>query len=613
MISKKNFIAYVDIFKQQAFLIKTALIKAFTFSYLTKSSPPYNFKTNIINRISKSYTRTINSYFIITIIIFCLIAITASYYEQRYKFEQKLLSKTKFASLRIEENITNYQSSLDTLAQVILKDQRYLDKNKVIQLLKLTYTNDEHISLLPVAWRSMTEPNKFFNAHGSTISASDITILEKPDKNQSKFIIYDKLDKQGGASLVIVFPLLKQNITTQDNSLVGHLTLPIKASMVLQALYDSFAANDLLKVTRKDESAYFSKQQNSFNIIHEPYLQKYQFANDVSISNTPYTIAVGQNTAAIVENTIQTSLQRCGMILSLGIMMLLIYNFAERKKVKKQCDELFTEEVLLLKQQVEDLTTTLTDFSKNNGKSTEQIQSYHDAVKLITSIEQKIKQGYASAIDRIQDLLNFKHHKNNDELTIDIVKRVFDNIHALSENLRNNIAYDEEKITEVDLADIFTEMLTIFKPIISQRSITVINKIDDITIQINELILKQILITLFSKSLYFIPSNSNITISANKDISRNSVIIEISDNGIGFNELLFKDRSYQNKNDLIPNVDNIQLEHKTIETLVKGSLEGDLKIVSTRDGNQITLLFPIERDREDKVIPFPKILVGAKV
>lgn len=613
MVSKKNFIAYVNILKQLAFLIKTALIKAFTFSYLTKSSSSYNFKTNIVNRINKSHTHAINSYFIATIIIFCLAAITLSYYEQRYKFEQELLSKTKFASLRIEENITNYQSSLDTLAQVILKDQRYLDKNKVIQLLKLTYTNDEHISLLPVAWRSMAEPKKFFNAHGSAISASDITILEKLDKNQSQFIIYDKLDKQDGASLVMVFPLLKQNTTTQNNSLVGHLTLPIKASMVLQTLYDSFAANDLFKVSRKDKSAYFSKQQNSFNIIHEPYLQKYQFANDISVSNTPYTIAVGQNTAAIVENTIQTSLQRCGMILSLGIMMILIYNFAERKKVKKQCDELFTEEVLLLKQKVEDLTTTLTDLSQKNGKSTEQIQSYHDAVKLITSIEQKIKQGYASAIDRIQDLLNFKHHKNNDELTIDIVKRVFDNIHAIVENLRNNIVDDEDKITEVDLADIFIETLTIFKPIILHRSITVINKIDDITIQINELTLRQILITLFSKSLYFIPSNSNITISANKNISRNSVVIEISDNGIGFNELLFKDRSYQNKNDLLPNIDNIQLEHKTIETLVKGSLEGDLKIVSTRDGNQITLLFPIERDRADKVIPFPKILVGAKV
>lgn len=613
MVSKWKLIDIVEYFKKIAFSIKTALIKAFTSHYSSKNRSSTNLKIDIVNKVSKSYTNTINTYFIATIILFCLAAITLSYYEQRYKFEQELLSKTKFASLRIEENITNYQSSLDTLAQVILKDQRYLDKNKVIQLLKLTYTNDEHISLLPVAWCSMAEPNKFFNAHGSTISASDITILEKPDKNQSQFIIYDKLDKQDEASLVIVFPLLKQNITTQDNSLVGHLTLPIKASMVLQTLYDSFSANDLLKVTRKDESAYFSKQQNSFNIIHEPYIQKYQFANDVSISNTPYTIAVGQNTATIIENTIQTSLQRCGIILSLGIAMLLIYNFAERKRIKKQCDQLFTEEVFLLKRQVEDLTTTLTDLHQKNDASTKQTQSYHSAVKLLTSIEQEIKQTHSSAIDKIQDLLRFKHHKNNDELTIELVKKVFDDIHAIVENLRNNIAYDEEKITEVDLAETFKETLTIFKPIILQRSITVVSKIDDITIQINELILRQILITLFSRSLYFIPSNSNITISANKNISRNSVVIEISDNGIGFNELLFQDKSYQNKNDLFPNIDNIQLEHKTIEALVKGSLEGDLKIVSTRDGNQITLLFPIERDREDKVIPFPKILVGAKV
>ncbi len=612
MASKWKFIDIIEYFKKVAFSTKTALVKAFTFNDLSKTLSSDELKIDIVNKISKSYTRAINSYFIITIIIFCLTAITLSYYEQRYKFEQELVRKTKFAELHIEDSIMNYQSSLDTLAQIILKDQRYLDKNKVIQLLKLTYTNDEHISLLPVTWRSMTEPNKLFNAHGA-ISTSDITILEKLDKNQTQFIIFDKIDKQDGASLVIVAPLLKQNITSQDGSLVGHLMLPIKASVVLKSLYDTFATNDLLKVIRKDEAAYFSKQQNTFNIINEPYIQKYQFANAARISDTPYAIAVGQNTAAIVENTIQTSLQRCGMILSLGIAILLIYNFAERKKVKKQCDELFTEEILLLKQQVEDLTTTLIDLHQKNDASTKQTQSYNEAVKLITSIEQEIKQSHSSAIDKIQDLLRFKHHKNNDELTIELVKKVFENIHAIVENLRNNVAYDEERITEVDLAEILKETLTIFKPIISQRSITVISKIDDITLQINELILRQILITIFSRSLYFIPSDSKVTICAKKDINRNFIIIEISDNGIGFNELLFQDKSYHNKNDLFPNIDNIQLEHKTIETLVKGSLEGDLKIVSSRDGNQITLLFPIEYERADKVIPFPKILVGAKI
>lgn len=40
-------------------------------------------------------------------------------------------------------------------------------------------------------------------------------------------------------------------------------------------------------------------------------------------------------------------------------------------------------------------------------------------------------------------------------MTIEIVKKVFDNIYAIVENLRNNVAYDEERITEVDLAEIY--------------------------------------------------------------------------------------------------------------------------------------------------------------
>jgi hypothetical protein len=609
MASKWKFIDIIEYFKKVAFSIKTATLKAFTSNDPSKTYLSDKLKIGIVNKINKSTTSTINRYFALTTIIFCLVIVTISYYEQHYKFEQELVAKTKFVHLSIEETIKNYQTSLNTLAKTILKNQRYRDNDKVIQLLKLTFTNDEYISLIPLYWYPINDLSRSFNAYGST--APDKTFLEKI-KQANSFFMYDKLDEKGERILLLILPLLEEHNlnNTKDSNLVGHLALSVKISSILHAIENNLSTKDLLKLDNKNESMYFIAQSNSFNIIQKPLLEKYQFAYSINLLNTPYTVTTGKEKSEIIESFIQVALQRCAIILSLSFAMLLIYNLIERKKIKERCTELFNEEVLLLGSKVEKLNTKLSDLNQKSANTTKFIQSYHHADTLITSIEKEIKQETHDSIQAIKDSLNFKQLKSNDDLTIDMVNKVFGNIYAIVENISNNVVCYEDKITEVNLTDLFTEVLAIFEPIISQRSIKIINKVADINVHINELTLKQILITLFNKALYFVPSDSTITIIASKNISRNSVIIEFTDNGIGFNELLFKDRAYQGKNALLPRVSNIELDGKIIETLVKTNLKGDLKVTSTRSGNKITLLFPIEREREDKVIPFPKIIGG---
>ena len=70
-------------------------------------------------------------------------------------------------SFQIEEIVNNYKSSLDALAHVLLIDNLYRQDDQIVRLLKLSYTEDEYLKLLPVIFYSSTKPYKSFAAHGS--------------------------------------------------------------------------------------------------------------------------------------------------------------------------------------------------------------------------------------------------------------------------------------------------------------------------------------------------------------------------------------------------------------------------------------------------------------
>ncbi len=612
MTNKENFIGflnYLNYLKQLAFLIKTALLKFFTQHYFNKFFLLTTFQNKIIKKITKSYTSATNIYSLYTMIILCLIAISVSYYQERDKFEQELSNKAQLVSFIIEENFNNYKGSLNEFAEIILTDQLYLKKDELIQLLKFAFTNDEHIKLKALTWHPIDEPDKVISAHGSLSHKPEESLLAKLNKTQDDFIIYNSLsNKQDGENISIIMRVLKVDSVVKDSKLVGYLKIPIEISSILQPLIYVFASDDLIKFTNHQGdsmySTYFAKKQNEFKVTNNPVIpiEKYQFTKEISISSTPYKISIGEITSPFLKNTIQISLIWCGIILGLGSIILLIYNYVERKRIRKQCDEFFTEEMISLQQQAQELTKA----NKQDNSKDIKLLKISESIKAISTVEARIKQERDKSIDRIQDILKLKPFKNEEDLTLDIVKTLFDNISRLNEDLKHNIVSQDFELSEVHLNDLFKEITTIITPILEERSIIVTNKIKDVKLKINELIIKQILISLLTRSLYFIPNEGKITISANQDMTQNSVIIEIKDNGISFDEALVKSFP-KTKNGILPSIANIQIESNIIELLIKERLGGNIEITNSHDGNQIIIIVPYEKDREDKVKLFPKI------
>jgi hypothetical protein len=628
MFSKKNFIFIFECFKQVVLFIKSASIKIFFWQNYNQKPFLLIPKIKIINQIIKSYTRSVNKYFVTVIIATCLVTITITYYEQKYKFKQQLLIKTEFVHSRIEKIITVYQESLILLGQVLLDEKKYLESKQIIQLLKLTYISDENIKLLPVTWNSSLDSNKSLSAYGSVIEVPDTQLMDKlnaintTDTNNKfqQFIFSDQPDEQGENTVIIIHPIVERTdlINNKKHSLVGYLKLQVKLIQVLQSLYDIFENDELLKISKQNQETYFNKQDDSFKITKDLRLNEYQFASEISIINDSYKIAVGKNNQQLIINILYATSLRCGIILMIGSLMFLVYNYIERKKGKKLYNELFTEEISSLHQNMQNLAVKLTDYEKKIDILTKQNLSYKASAKVINALEQQINIGNIIALNKIKNSNQslIKHYSQEKELTTNEAEKAFLKIHETSMDLLNNVINRDVDPIEVNLEVIIDEVITIFSPIINAHSISIkkiISRKNDV--KANELILKQILISIFAKLLRFLPKDSDsiIKISVHNDNAKNNVIIEITDNGFGFDVRASNNIMEQTQNEVLPGIAHIQLHSELLEVLTREILAGQLNIKNFhKKGDLITLSIPVDgkfhnRGELDNIIDFPKL------
>ncbi len=599
MTSKWKFFDFRNYLQKTAFKTKIASLKDIACKVFFGDSSRINFKNFLINKITKSYTSIINYLFIAITVAACLSAITYSYYEQRQKFELNLLNKSKELAFQIEELINNYKSSMNALAHVLLIDDLYKQDDQVVQLLKLTHIEDEHLMLLPLTFNLSLKPYKSYSVHGfKEVDPPDHSFINKLKQNSEKFI-YDNNDKRKQQNLTLHIPLLSHN---KEPNLLGYLSLPINIQTILNNVQVNISNEELLKVIRQEKTQYFIKQQGYFDVSSA--IPDYGFSKAITISNLPYEISVGANEETILHDTLQISLERCSIILFMSITMLLIYNYFERRKLRKQCNELFTQEVYLLNEQLEELKTS----NQLDHNKTRKFLLFENAIKVISILESRFKQKRDKTIDAIEEVLELKDHKDGDELTIDIVKNLFENIYTLSKNLKNNIVCTPEDVIMLDLSQLISEVIPIFNPVLEERNITLTNNVKNITLSTNDILFKQILISLIARNLCFIPENGIIDISAIQDKTRNMLTLEITDNGISIDDVLFKNMS---KNRLPCDMSNILLDFNIIEKLIKEDFNGNIHIISDHEGNHITILLPIELNEASKVIPMTRIM-GAK-
>ena len=615
-------INFITLLKNIASYLKDSLKKAFAPNHHNNYISLHNHKVRILNKITTSHTKVINDCFVRILVALCIAIIIITYYEQNYKFKRLIETKTELAHSHIENTIKSYERSLNSIGQAILKDKKYLDSNKVIQLLRLTYIADENIRLLPITWNTLLEPYKSFTTRGSITNNPDKQLLEKfNNNNANQFFIYNKFDKRNEPLFIIYSAVIEQNqnndlVSEKKQKLVGYFTISVKVSTILQSLYGNFSDDELLKIFLQDQAVYFNKQKNIFQLLQPPLPKEYQFANEMSFSSYPFKIMVGKLSKHILYNSLKVAGIRCGLALIVGAIMLLIYNLIERKRslTLYKDNEIFIRENHALEQQVQDLTERLERSNKENETLVKQALSYKISSKTIIDIEDQIHNDCSKAIGKMRDYNNLlvKHCTKEKEIGNNEIEDICFNFHKVSIDLLNNVVSRNNDPIDVNIETIIDEVIAIYSPIITANHIEIKKNISKkIKIHTNELILKQVLISLFARSVLLLPSESTINIPIRKNIIQNNLSIEINNNGFGFNEERFNRIFIEGKSDLPSGIINIQLEPAVMERLIKETLTGDLKIITKHNrGYYITLSLPFKLEKyysSDKIIPYHKV------
>ena len=619
MDGKTNFII---ILKKIASYLKDSLKKAFSFNQPNNYTSLHNHKVRILSKITSSHTEVINNCFVRILVALCIVIIIITYYEQNYKFKRLVEIKTELTHSHIENTLKSYERSLNSIGQAILKDKKYLDSNKVIQLLRLTYIADKNIRLLPITWNTLLEPYKSFTTRGSITNNPDKQLLEKLDNNNAnQFFIYNKFDKRNEPLFIIYYAVIEQNqnndlVSEKKQKLVGYFTMSVKVSTILQSLYGNFSDDELLKISLQDQVVYFNKQKNIFQLLQPSLPREYQFANEMSFSSYPFKIMVGKLSKHILYNSLKVAGIRCTLALIVGAIMLLIYNLIERKRslTLYKDNEIFIRENHALEQQVQDLTERLECSNKENETLVKQAISYKISSKTLIDMEDQIHNDYRKVIGKMRDYNNLlvKHCTKEKEIGNDEIEDICLNFHKVSVDLLNNVVSRNSDPKEVNIETVINEVIAVYSPVITANLIEIKKNISKkIKIHTNELILKQVLISLFARSVLLLPSESILNITIRKNIIQNNLSIEINNNGFGFNEERFNRIFIEGKSDLPSGIINIQLEPAVMERLIKETLTGDLKLINKHNrGYYITLSLPFKLEKyysSDKIIPYHKV------
>ncbi len=600
-------------FKKALSFCKTSLLRN---NNIAKIKPVRSFKpSNILHRIKQQHTWSVNKYFLGIIFSSLLLVIVTSYFEQNYKFKQQLKIKTELSHNKITETINSYFLSLKVLAKLFLDQKRYLSPNKIQQILKFTYIKDNNIKLLPVSWHEAIYPYKVYNIYGASSDNPDQALLSALSKAPGQLLIRYNIDSLGSADLILYYPVTAKGankLADIPNKLLGYFKLPIKASIFLQSLSGTLNINDLLKIIQQEKILHFSKQQTEFDLNKNIKLSKIQFADPILSLPYDYYLTVGHDRKVMLINALSAISSRCSIIIILGGIMMYAYNYVERKKIKDSYKRLFVDQFTTIKDQLKTQADKLT-LAEIQIKKLEQSKEYFiESAKFITQLEQHLNQANQAALVKLRDYnhLLIKHYSKEKVLKPEIIEDILTNIYHENEALHYNITCQNDKTTFIDLADIIPEGLAIFRPVIEARSIKIINQVKTLKITANLFLLKQILISLFAKSLYSLAKHRQITFIATRDKIGDKVTIEIIDNGLGINEELLEDILYNRKKDLLPGLMHMQISFEGIKHIIKEKLNGDVEVVSSDEGSKIILLLPLKRYQADNIISLAKIMRG---
>jgi signal transduction histidine kinase len=194
------------------------------------------------------------------------------------------------------------------------------------------------------------------------------------------------------------------------------------------------------------------------------------------------------------------------------------YHSCLQEKIKEATDELTEKNEALLR-----LNRTKSDFIAKIS---------HELRTPLTSIK--------GAMDYLSVRLTMRGMPEDDDLSVffEVIRK---NAERLIRMVNNVLEYErielgafEMRFDEVNLRDIFEEVITGFRSEALQKKVEIRLEAEDLRIYADEDRIKQVLINLISNALNFSPEFSAIVVSLKEDVD--NVLVSVTDSGSGIEE-----------------------------------------------------------------------------
>lgn len=589
------------------------------------------YKDSLLRKVVRHHTFVVNKYFILTIGLSCFIAALFSYYEENSKYQQSLLTRNSAISDNINKIFEQYHTSLKSLGENLLWNDRYLynHKDKISKVLMLSIGNNN--LLFNTTWHPKNKPNKAFGMHGEVLSDNQLKANIYSYDAKSGLNIEEFINQQDQLIFIMTLPLinnknnnnniyksLKNNNENSENSknnkdsentdnVVGYLKLPVSLITLLESLDKPIIDGEIIGLYDgvKPSPLFFIKKDGLLHPVdNKPednnIISFYKLSPSIKLAYLPYRIIVGSSNKFFLKSLLHTIYSRVFIIAALGCILMVIYNRLERRKITNLYNKTFINEVGSLQNKYNKLLVKQQVSSNKIQELQKLVDAYAHSIKVTNLLQQQLSQGLRSSFKMLtKTIVKLNNHYINDndnganridEMHPQIIKQLTGNIFNIIDNLLNNSFSNDIGFAAINLAEVLDKAIELFMPVTISKSILIKKRItissSNSNIKCNELMIWQLIISLLNRSVYSVSKNGIITVSLKENVA-NKMVICIVDDGFVYDDQLLTN-GVINYSNALP-IGNFQLDIGGIKKIIT-DLGGSIIIgIGHQDNNQTIL------------------------
>ncbi|KIE05234.1 hypothetical protein NF27_DT00080 [Candidatus Jidaibacter acanthamoeba] len=532
-----------------------------------------NYENSLFNKVYQLQLKPIYKSSILALCLICIVIILGTFYVEYYTIRKSVKLRAEQIHESLASTMLRYNESLLLAGKLLINNQNYKDESKVKQIFRRVNSLNPKLDIESITWHSKDLADNI-GIYGAITTSSATNEFEEKFKYNSDKPIVTKLSKQDSNLKVMNLSIGLSDI---KNNLIGYLDLPINLSNIIT---ESTSHINLPFTFDIDTTNTPQNSRTNILIRHIP-----------KIENLPYRVSIGYNKKYFLLSIFRLCLVRCMLTFVVGITLLVIYTLQQKKQIIKDYKDIF-------KQEIDSLKVSVNKLEKNNAL----IEAYKSSLNSTGCFNLELSKQKSLSIEIIRESNNTLAKLLNNELDIEVnyekLKNVMQKIESITTQLLNNIV-DNENYNTISLKALTDEIISLFSPIAIKQKITINNIIKgSVKIKANELILKQVLVSLLARAIRSLPEGSKIEISSRKE--KQNIIFCFEDNGFGLTDNFLNSLQFKGQDEIEQLVGNLMIDYTHLPYVAQESLQGKLSTThSHRQGNKVTLTMPSTQEEEN--------------